>query len=196
MANFLKETPENADYNQYWYSAYTIEKIVEDLLLQHANAVSSGKPGLCIAFLSTPSIYFSLPEEARATCYCFDFDKKWSSDRGFVFYDFNNPEAVPESLLGACDMVVVDPPFITRDVWEKYATTSKLLLKKGTSESGEPCGKVILTTVFENADMLNELLGAKPTAFLPSIPHLVYQYNLYTNYPSPVFSKPNPEIPE
>ena len=33
-------------------------------------------------------------------------------------------------------------------------------------------------------------------AFLPSIPHLVYQYNLYTNYNSDVYSKKNPEIPE
>ena len=69
--------------------------------------------------------------------------------------------------------------------------------------------------------MLDELLGVKPTgiykinvlfnhyynlslnliilyniAFLPSIPHLVYQYNLYTNYNSDVYSKKNPEIPE
>jgi hypothetical protein len=35
-----------------------------------------------------------------------------------------------------------------------------------------------------------------PQAFLPSIPNLVYQYNLYTNYPSAVFAKKNPEIPE
>lgn len=65
--------------------------------------------------------------------------------------------------------------------------------------------------------MLNELLGVKPTgillflnnniidnhlfllpsiAFLPSIPHLVYQYNLYTNYNSQIYCKPNKEIPE
>jgi hypothetical protein len=33
-------------------------------------------------------------------------------------------------------------------------------------------------------------------AFLPSIPNLVYQYNLYTNYPSAQFAVKNPEIPE
>jgi EEF1A lysine methyltransferase 1 len=43
---------------------------------------------------------------------------------------------------------------------------------------------------------LTDLLGAKTTLFQPSIPNLVYQYNLFTNYPSTVFSKTNPEIPE
>ena len=47
---------------------------------------------------------------------------------------------MPESLLGTFDMVVVDPPFIVREVWEKYAVTSKLLLKSGVDENGESIG--------------------------------------------------------
>ena len=57
-------------------------------------------------------------------------------------------------------------------------------------------GRVILTTVIENASLLNQLLDATPTNFLPSIPHLVYQYNLFTNYPSEIFAQKNPEIPD
>lgn len=60
-------------------------------------------------------------------------------------------------------MVVVDPPFITHEVWEQYAITSKMLLKKGAADDGSPLGKVILTTVLENADLLNKILGAKAT---------------------------------
>lgn len=60
-------------------------------------------------------------------------------------------------------MVVVDPPFITEAVWEMYAATTKLLLKTGTNDDGSPCGKVILTTLFENAEFLQRMLGAKPT---------------------------------
>eukprot|EP01034_Spumella_vulgaris_P025068 gene25068-31480_t len=124
------------------------------------------------------------------------FDKKWESDRGFVFYDFRDPTTVPQNLLGTFDVLVVDPPFIVREVWEKYAVTSKLLLKQGNDTDGNPAGKVILTTVIENSPFLFELLGAKPTKYQPSIPNLVYQYNLFTNYSSPVFDKLNPEIPE
>lgn len=60
-------------------------------------------------------------------------------------------------------MVVVDPPFITHEVWKQYAITSKLLLKQGSAEDGSPLGKCILTTVLENADLLKEILGAKAT---------------------------------
>ena len=91
------------------------------------------------------------------------FDKKWEADRGFVFYDFKQPDVFPKELLGTFDMVVVDPPFITHAVWENYAVTTKLLLKKGTSADGSPSGKVILTTLQENAEFLQILLGAKPT---------------------------------
>ena len=136
-------------------------------------------------------------------------------------------------------MVVVDPPFITEGVWESYSKTTKLLLKKGYSSDGTPNGKVILTTLAENADMLKCLLDAEPTVnviaalamlitfpknvfypgnclsiitvtffqpltfilclllqlFQPSIPNLVYQYSLYTNYETEVFNEKNPEIP-
>lgn len=68
-----------------------------------------------------------------------DFDKQWESDPGFVFYDFNDPENIPEKLRGSFEGVLIDPPFITPEVWEKYATTAKLLLKEG--------GKIICTTI-------------------------------------------------
>lgn len=60
-------------------------------------------------------------------------------------------------------MVVVDPPFITQAVWENYTITTKLLMKKGNDKDGSPSGKVILTTLQENAGFLKDLLGAKPT---------------------------------
>lgn len=61
-----------------------------------------------------------------------------------------------------------------------------------------PPGKVIASTVVENASLLERLLGVRPTPFRPSIPHLVYQYALFTNFdPSPdALGRPNPEVPE
>lgn len=85
-------------------------------------------------------------------------------------------------------MVVIDPPFITRDVWELYTQTIKFLLKPG--------GKILLSTIFENKEMMKELLDVHPCKFQPSIPHLVYQYNFYVNYESEELNKMNPEIPE
>ncbi len=64
------------------------------------------------------------------------FDKKWASDRGFVHYDFNQPLDVPQNLLQSFDLLVVDPPFIVKEVWEKYAVTCKALLREGTCGEG------------------------------------------------------------
>lgn len=88
----------------------------------------------------------------------------WKDDRGFVYYDFNKPEELREDLIKSFDLVVVDPPFITEEVWQKYATSCKILLKEGIDEeTGSPNGKAILTTIYENRTFLKALLDAEPT---------------------------------
>ena len=47
----------------------------------------------------------------------------------FVCYDFNNLETLPAAMHHTFDMVVIDPPFITEEVWSKYADATRLLLK-------------------------------------------------------------------
>ena len=123
--------------------------------------------GTKIAFLSTPSIYFSLKnKELKANSKVFDFDKKFEKDPGFVFYDFNKPEDIPKEMTKAFDMVVIDPPFITREVWEKYTEAAKILLIDE--------GKILLSTIDENESILKELLQVNRKLFRPSIPNLVY----------------------
>lgn len=124
------------------------------------------------------------------------FDRKWAADAGFVHYDFNAPEAIPAELHHTFDLAVIDPPFITRDVWEKYAATARLLLKQGTQPDGSPAGRLLVSTIAENAAMMHELLGVRPQRFRPSIPNLVYQYNLYANYEAEGLKRSNPEVPD
>jgi hypothetical protein len=57
-------------------------------------------------------------------------------------------------------------------------------------------GKVIASTVAENEAMLAELLGTEACTFKPSIPHLIYQYNIFTNFPPTALAEKNPEIPD
>ncbi|KAJ4458868.1 putative nucleic acid binding protein [Paratrimastix pyriformis] len=175
---FLKTNPENGDFNQYWYSEKTIATIVAEVEAQGASKV---------ACISCPSIYFSLPQSIRDSSFVFDFDDKWARDRGFVHYDFRCPEQLPASLLHTFDFLVIDPPFITRDVWTKYAEAVRLLAKDGA--------KILCSSIAENAAMLKEMVDVSPVTFMPSIPHLVYQYNFYTNFPPTVLRESNPEIP-
>jgi hypothetical protein len=66
---------EAADKNQYWYSAPTIAALVE-------GALELAGPGGRIAFLSTPSLFFSLPPAARAPHAVLDIDEQWAAVPG------------------------------------------------------------------------------------------------------------------
>eukprot|EP00906_Rhabdomonas_costata_P025408 RCo036328 len=178
---FLLRNPEKAELNQYWYSAKTIEQVVREL-----ETVSPKR----VAFVSTPSLFFSVSEEFRKNSSLLDYDSKWKAVPGFVQYDFNHPVDLPGELRGQFDYVVVDPPFITEEVWTKYAETVQWLLSEAQG------GKVLCSTIAENAPMMQRLLGLQPIPFKPSIPHLVYQYLFYTNYSPSVLCTANPEIPE
>lgn len=162
--------------NQYWFSTATISTFVEEV------EASGGQAAL----VSTPSIYFSLSEAARKRSKVLDFDDQWSSDPGFLFYDFNAPEDIPSEFHHTFDFVLVDPPFITAEVWAQYAITTRLLLRPG--------GRILCTTIAENAEMMEALLGLHPNRYRPSIPNLVYQYSVYTNYDSEPLGRLNPEI--
>jgi len=194
-AAFIKQHREDADHNQYWYSAATVARIlaaVEEPLL------AEGPPPRG-AFLSTPSLFFALAPAARAAARhaVLDLDAAQFAGPGgeaFVRFDFRAapPEAhLPAALLGAFDLVVIDPPFITEEVWRLYAAAARALLRADGPR------RVVCTTVAENAALMAELFpGARRTRFQPSIPHLVYQYDLYCNWDAKAFATPNPEVPE
>ena len=66
MNPFLARYKEKTDLNQYWYSKPTIMFMVEQCQTN----------GTRVAFLSTPSIYFSLKDkELKANSVCFDVSK-------------------------------------------------------------------------------------------------------------------------
>jgi len=181
---FLCQTSENPEHNQYWYSKNSINTL--------CNAIREGlslHDGNRVAFLSTPSLYFSLSPEEREECALFDFDTSWESCSGYHFYDYSDPTNVKESCHGTFDLIVIDPPFISQSVWENYATTAKLLMKDNTA-------RTIATTVDENTALMKDLFGCKPAIFRPSIPHLVYQYSAFTDFISPALSEKNPELVE
>ena len=83
-------------------------------------------------------------------------------------------------------MVVIDPPFISQSVWQDCVTTARLL-----SKGDKAC--VIATTVNENMALMESLFDCRPVSFRPMIPHLVYQYSVFTNFSSSVLDNENSE---
>ena len=123
------------------------------------------------------------------TFYYFQLDEAFGKkipEECYFKYDFNKPEEIPESMHQSFDMCVIDPPFITREVWEKYTVAAKMLMKED--------GKLLCSTIDENVEFMAELLAVKNIKFRPSIPNLVYQYSFYTNYEDEKQNEENPEI--
>lgn len=189
-SSFLQETPESPELNQYWYSQTTIDAL-RDAILEGAASLDKGAPR--VAFLSTPSLYFAFDEAERHNFHLLDLDDKatWSKDVNYAYYDYNVPLGFDVSLRSSFDMVVIDPPFITREVWEKYAQTAAALAAPSSAPK-QPL--IIATTVWENAPLMKELFGAAPTTFQPAIPNLVYQYACFANFPCDRLTRPNGEI--
>ncbi len=243
------------------------------------------------------------------------YDDVWASHKNFVKYDFNKPNDIPTHLRHSFDMVVIDPPFITEEVWIKYAEAVQLLLppkdgkqlvhstsssssslsssasaaapanqQEGKSSSAKtlheimasqsssdkndgtsrpsmrldtqhledqsfnpfkgrslqndvavtagpasppptssatsapstsssssfsscasssspvyppvPDGLVLVSSIGENGPMFKAMFGATPLKFRPSIPNLVYQYELFANFPTTYLNTLNPEVDE
>ena len=207
-AAFIKQHREDADHNQYWYSAATVARIlaaVEEPLPEAAGGGGGNGSGGAAApprgaVVSTPSLFFALSPAARlaARHAVLDLDAAQFAAKGgeaFVRFDFRAtpPEAhLPAAMLGAFDVVVIDPPFITEEVWRLYAAAACALLRADGPR------RVVCTTVAENAALIAELFpGAKRTRFQPSIPHLVYQYSAFcAGFVPTALGEANPEIPE
>ena len=118
---FLKLTPENGDYNQYWFSEKTIEFFLEQVKKYGKNR---------IGFIATPSIFFSLSKEDQEKSYLFDIDekltKKHKNGKRYDFNDNNYQELFPE-LKESFDFLVIDPPFITEEAWTKFSNFAQYL---------------------------------------------------------------------
>ena len=95
-----------------------------------------------IACISCPTLYARLHSMNPADCtiVCLEFDQRFLHfGDGFVFYDYNEPVALPAQLKASFDLVVVDPPFLSEECLQKiaqtvhYLTTKKILLCTGMS---------------------------------------------------------------
>ena len=51
-----------------------------------------------------------------------------------------------------------------------------------------------MSSIDENKDMLNDLLGVGIKNYRPLIPNLVYQYSFFSNYDNEQLNELNPEV--
>mmetsp|Transcript_6249 Transcript_6249/g.10520 ORF Transcript_6249/g.10520 Transcript_6249/m.10520 type:complete len:219 (-) Transcript_6249:1007-1663(-) len=214
-STFHSKTDENGDLNQYWYS----EKTCLVLCAAVKESISlKGGGGARVAFLSTPSLFFSLDEEERKQCVLFDFDRSLSlgsCSSQFEFYDYNDPTNIDAKLHGKFDVsysrclsfctaeplhlclifssilypkVIVIDPPFISQSVWENYATTAALL--GVKDGAH----IICTTVEQNEGLMERLFKCNVMNFQPSIPKLIYQYNTYANFQSATLSTINPEL--
>ncbi|KGL73381.1 N(6)-adenine-specific DNA methyltransferase 2, partial [Tinamus guttatus] len=163
---------ENWQLSQFWYSEETASCLANEAI------AAAGKDGK-IACISAPSVYQKLKErEDPSVSVCIlEYDRRFSVyGEEFVFYDYNNPLSLPESLLPhSFDIVVADPPYLSEECLEKTAETIKYLTK----------GKILLCTGAVMEEQAAKHLGVKMCKFIPRHSrNLANEFRCYVNYVS------------
>jgi hypothetical protein len=190
---FLKLNLEKKEFNQYWFSEKTIAYIINQIqkhyeifknnLLTESNTENNYK----IAIICCPSVFFSLDKQMQEISYLFDIDEKLvGKHKNGVCYNFNDCEELKKTYENQFNYLLIDPPFVVKETWEKFSDFAKCIMKKDS--------KILTCSLFENSELLSKLLDLKLKKFQPSIPHLVYQYNFYSNYDDESLNLINEEL--
>jgi hypothetical protein len=180
---FLKLYHEKEKFNQYWFSEKSISFIVNQI----------EKYGSTIALISCPSIFFSLNNEMKDKSFLFDIDTSFcKKHKNAKEYDYREYEKLIPEFENKFDFILIDPPFIDQEPWSKFAEFATKIAKK--DEEGNVIAKFLCSSIAENKDMLKNLISVDIKKYQPSIPNLIYQYNLFSNYEDEELNIINEEI--
>lgn len=85
-------------------------------------------------------------------CYLFEFDLKFKTEKNFVFYDFNKPLEMEIDI--KFDFILIDPPFITEEVWSKVIIINKYQYTQTIKYLSDGNTKILLCSIKENDTLL------------------------------------------
>ncbi|XAR64819.1 hypothetical protein NMG60_11008672 [Bertholletia excelsa] len=159
--------------SQFWYDRETAEAVSEEVLYLCDSICCPS-----VACLACPTLYAYLKKIApNLPVQLFEYDKRFGQyGSEFTFYDYNQPEELPSSLKTAYQIVVADPPYLSKECLEKVSQTISFLLQPGKSY-------LLLLTGEVQKDKAAELLGLYPCGFRPQhSSKLGNEFRLFTNY--------------
>ncbi|OAY75596.1 protein-lysine N-methyltransferase N6AMT2-like isoform X1 [Ananas comosus] len=161
--------------SQFWYDRITAETLAEEIRRICDSDPSSPSSVACIA---CPTLYVYLKKlNPDISANLLEYDKRFEQyGDDFVYYDYNQPEELPAVLKHACNIIVVDPPYLSKECLEKVAQTVSFLAR--------PQGPFLLLLTGEvQKDRALELLNVKPCSFRPQHANkLGNEFRLFTNY--------------
>ncbi|CDK30017.1 unnamed protein product [Kuraishia capsulata CBS 1993] len=160
----IDDFKEDWQLSQFWYSDETAEILARELL-----AGATEDTTICI--VSAPSVYAALKKFPPAEIptkhiYLLEYDMRFkvlAGSQHFDYYDYNKPLEFRTDLKGACDRILVDPPFLEKDCQVKASLTARALLRPNS-----PKNSVIVCTGERMKDVIAKVYPTtKFTTFTP-----------------------------
>ncbi|KAJ7522771.1 hypothetical protein O6H91_18G025900 [Diphasiastrum complanatum] len=108
----------------------------------------------------------------------FEFDRRFARyGSDFTYYDYNYPQNLDDKFAHFFDIVVADPPYLSKECIEKMSQTLRFL-----SKDCERFPMLLLTGAMQQ-NHASRLLNVHPCGFRP-VHHkkLGNEFKLYTNY--------------
>ncbi|GAV86126.1 N6-adenineMlase domain-containing protein [Cephalotus follicularis] len=158
--------------SQFWYQPETAHTVAQEVL------------SLCqdsefrVACIACPTLYAYLKKMGpHVNVQLLEYDKRFEQyGSDYTFYDYNQPEELPLDLKHAFQIVVADPPYLSKECLEKVAQTTSFLARSGE------CYLLLLTGAVQK-DSAAELLGLRPCGFRPQhSSKLGNEFRLFTDY--------------
>ncbi|RWR85435.1 DNA methylase [Cinnamomum micranthum f. kanehirae] len=158
--------------SQFWYDRETAETVATEL---KNLSISTSSPVACVA---CPTLYAYLKKiDPNISVQLLEYDKRFEQyGSNFTFYDYNYPEELPSELKHAYQVVVADPPYLSKECLEKVAQTIDFLARPRESY-------LLLLTGEVQKETAAELLNMHPCGFRPRHSgKLGNEFRLFTNY--------------
>ncbi|XP_022132771.1 EEF1A lysine methyltransferase 1 [Momordica charantia] len=159
--------------SQFWYDRDTAETVANEVLTLCQKFDSPR-----VACVACPTLYTYLKKIGpHVSVQLLEYDKRFSQHGSdFTFYDYNEPEELPTELKHDFQIVVADPPYLSKECLEKVTRTISFLAKHRESH-------LLLLTGEVQAERAAELMGFHLCGFRPRhSSKLGNEFRLFTNY--------------
>ncbi|TYI65312.1 hypothetical protein E1A91_D09G148500v1 [Gossypium mustelinum] len=158
--------------SQFWYDPETARTLSQEVLslCSHSNYK--------VACIACPTLYAYLKKiDPNISVQLLEYDKRFEQyGSDFTFYDYNQPEDLPLELKHTYQVVIADPPYLSKECLEKVTQTISFLAQPRESH-------LLLLTGEVQRHRAAELLGLRACNFRPRhSSKLGNEFRVFTNY--------------
>ncbi|CAM4769375.1 unnamed protein product [Rotaria magnacalcarata] len=146
--------------SQFWYNNETATRLMNEVI---AILPQNGK----CACIACPTVWSLMRKEhPEMDNILFEYDTRFSTDsNSFIEYDYNDDDRIEQnyfSLKHTFDVLIIDPPFLSRECFEKVSRLVKFIGK-----TTPQCKHIICTGAIQEENIKDFFPGAYRVLFQP-----------------------------